>query len=37
MITVVIGKRLGCFCAPQPCHGNNYVILVEKLNPCPLF
>jgi hypothetical protein len=23
------GKRLGCYCAPQPCHGD---VLVELLN-----
>lgn len=25
------GKRLGCFCAPEACHGDNYVKLIEEL------
>lgn len=25
------GKRLGCFCAPRPCHGDVLVELVEAL------
>ncbi len=24
------GKRLGCFCAPQPCHGNVLVDLADS-------
>ena len=24
------GKRLGCFCYPYPCHGDNYVKLLKK-------
>lgn len=24
------GKRIGCFCTPMPCHGDNYVELLEK-------
>lgn len=27
------GKTFGCWCAPEPCHGN---ILVKILNDCPL-
>jgi len=26
------GKRLGCHCHPLPCHGDNYI---ELLEPCP--
>ena len=26
------GKRLGCHCVPEPCHGNNYIILIQDLN-----
>jgi hypothetical protein len=25
------GKRLGCHCAPKPCHGTNYIILIQDL------
>jgi hypothetical protein len=25
------GKRLGCFCKPLPCHGDNYVQLLREL------
>ena len=25
----LIGKRLGCFCAPEPCHGDILKIMVE--------
>jgi hypothetical protein len=24
------GKRLGCWCAPLPCHGDNYVKLLGE-------
>jgi hypothetical protein len=24
------GKRLGCFCAPQPCHGDVLIALLEE-------
>lgn len=24
------GKRLGCYCAPLPCHGDVYVELIEE-------
>jgi len=24
------GKRLGCHCAPAPCHGDNYVRLIAE-------
>jgi hypothetical protein len=24
------GKRLGCHCAPRPCHGDNYVKLIAE-------
>lgn len=24
------GKKLGCFCHPLPCHGDNYVELLEE-------
>lgn len=24
------GKRLGCFCAPRPCHGDVYVAWLES-------
>lgn len=24
------GKRLGCFCAPKRCHGDNYVKICER-------
>lgn len=26
------GKRLGCYCAPKPCHGDVLVEMAEKLN-----
>lgn len=29
---VLTGKRLGCFCAPKRCHGDNYVTICEKKN-----
>ena len=25
------GKTLGCFCKPQPCHGDILIKLIEKL------
>ena len=25
------GKTLGCWCKPKSCHGDNYIILIEKL------
>lgn len=27
------GKTLGCYCAPKPCHGDNYVALIEEFPP----
>lgn len=27
------GKRLGCHCAPMPCHGDNYVKLIAEFCP----
>ena len=24
------GKRLGCFCSPRPCHGDNYVMFLGE-------
>ena len=27
------GKRLGCWCAPLPCHGDNLIKLLEEF-PC---
>jgi len=27
---MLTGKRLGCFCPPQRCHGDNYVKRCEK-------
>jgi hypothetical protein len=27
------GKRLGCHCAPLPCHGDNYVRLIAEFCP----
>ena len=26
------GKTLGCFCSPNPCHGDNYVKAIEFLD-----
>lgn len=26
------GKRLGCFCHPLPCHGDNYIKICEEDN-----
>lgn len=26
------GKTLGCFCFPLPCHGDNYVNLIEEMD-----
>jgi hypothetical protein len=28
----LFGKRLGCYCHPLACHGDNYVILAGELN-----
>lgn len=27
----LVGKRLGCFCKPKACHGDNYVMLIHEL------
>jgi len=27
----LMGKRLGCFCAPLRCHGDNYVKICEEI------
>jgi hypothetical protein len=27
------GKRLGCFCAPRPCHGDMLIELIEEIWP----
>jgi len=24
------GKRIGCYCAPKPCHGDNYIKLIHE-------
>lgn len=29
------GKRLGCFCAPQPCHGDVLARLADHICICP--
>lgn len=31
-IRMLYGKRLGCFCAPAPCHGNVLKKLAEELS-----
>jgi len=28
-LRLLAGKRLGCHCAPKPCHGTNFVILLK--------
>lgn len=28
----LVGKRLGCWCAPDPCHGNVLVKLVSEMS-----
>ena len=33
MLQALKGKRLGCHCAPLPCHGNNYVTLIAEFCP----
>lgn len=30
-------KKLGCFCVPKSCHGNNYVLLLNELKTQSLF
>lgn len=30
-ILALRGKRLGCYCRPQPCHGDVLVALIEEL------
>ena len=30
LLPTMYGKRLGCFCAPQPCHGDVIAELAEK-------
>ena len=27
---ILRGKKLGCFCKPKACHGDNYVKLLER-------
>lgn len=29
------GKRLGCYCAPLPCHGDVIAVLAEELTDAP--
>jgi hypothetical protein len=31
------GKRLGCYCTPDLCHGDNYVKICEGMFPDPKF
>jgi len=31
LLTPLVGKRLGCFCKPLRCHGDNYVQLIREL------
>lgn len=31
MLPELRGKRLGCYCAPKPCHGDILVELLEEL------
>lgn len=30
-LNLLKGKRLGCWCAPEPCHGDVLVELIEEL------
>lgn len=32
IVAACYGKRLGCYCSPLPCHGDNYVILSKELH-----
>ena len=32
-LTELRGKTLGCWCAPQPCHGDVLARLADKLDP----
>jgi len=32
IVKSLYGKRLGCYCHPLACHGDNYVVLTEELN-----
>lgn len=27
----LVGKKLGCFCKPKRCHGDNFLILIKEL------
>lgn len=30
------GKRLGCYCAPNACHGDVYVTLISEMKEVPI-
>lgn len=32
-LRIMKGKRLGCHCAPLPCHGDNYIKLIAEFCP----